>query len=171
MERARQFEVQLTERQRQVWRLIARGHTNGEIADKLDISLDGAKWHVSELLTKLNANTREDLVEAWEAAHRPGERLRRWLSALSPMPLAQTLGVAALVAAVAGAGAIYVAVAGELPGDDSRAAVAEAVPTPQTVLTEQSAHSRADDIANTLIQQHLMNICRRAEPLSRPILG
>ncbi len=156
MERTRHFEVQLTERQRQVWRLIARGHTNGEIAQKLDISLDGAKWHVSELLTKLNANTREDLVEAWEAERRPRERVRRWLSALSPMPLAQTVGAAAVVVAVAGAGALYVAAGGQLPGDDGRAAVAEAVPTPQTVLTEQSAHSRAEDIANKLIQQHLM---------------
>ncbi|MGE0601895.1 MAG: helix-turn-helix transcriptional regulator [Dehalococcoidia bacterium] len=153
MERARHYEIEITDRQRQVWRLVAKGHTNGEIAEKLNISLDGAKWHVSELLTRLDANTREDLVEAWDAARRPQERMRRWLSGLSPLPLAQTLGVVAAVAAVGGAGALYVATDG-LPGDDQYHAVAD-FPSPATQLTEAEAVTRAEDLANGLLEQYL----------------
>jgi DNA-binding CsgD family transcriptional regulator len=42
-----------TPRQRQVLDLLAARRTNGEIATALGISLDGAKWHVSEVMTKL----------------------------------------------------------------------------------------------------------------------
>ena len=32
---------------------MARGKTNGEIAKALGISLNGAKWHVSEVLARM----------------------------------------------------------------------------------------------------------------------
>ena len=44
-----------TPRQREVLTLLARGRTNREIAEELGISLDGAKWHVSEIITRLGA--------------------------------------------------------------------------------------------------------------------
>lgn len=42
-----------TPREREVLDRISRGLTNFEIAQDLGISLDGAKWHVSQILSKL----------------------------------------------------------------------------------------------------------------------
>ncbi len=50
----------LTPRQRQVLRLVAAGRTNPEIAGTLGISLAGAKWHVSEVLSRLGVTSREE---------------------------------------------------------------------------------------------------------------
>ena len=57
----------LTARQCEVLRLIAAGKTNAEIASSLGISLDGAKYHVREVVTKLGADSREDAVARWSA--------------------------------------------------------------------------------------------------------
>ena len=46
----------LTPRQREVIELIAAGRTNGEIGEALGISLDGAKAHVRDIMTKLDAS-------------------------------------------------------------------------------------------------------------------
>jgi DNA-binding NarL/FixJ family response regulator len=59
---------QLTERESEVLRLVAQGLSNGEIADRLYISLFTAKTHVSRILTKLDARDRAQLVMlAYEA--------------------------------------------------------------------------------------------------------
>lgn len=55
----------LTSRQREVLELIARGRTNSEIAAQLGITLDGAKWHVREILGKLDVTSREEAAQAW----------------------------------------------------------------------------------------------------------
>jgi uncharacterized protein YjbI with pentapeptide repeats/DNA-binding CsgD family transcriptional regulator len=52
-------------REREVLDLIARGRTNGEISELLDISFATAKWHVSELITKLGVSSREEVAEYW----------------------------------------------------------------------------------------------------------
>jgi DNA-binding NarL/FixJ family response regulator len=52
----------LTEREREVLRLIARGLTNREIAESLVISELTAKTHVSRILTKLNLLNRVHAV-------------------------------------------------------------------------------------------------------------
>ena len=52
----------LTVREREVLTLIARGLSNGEIADHLRISPATAKTHVAHLLTKLDARDRVQLV-------------------------------------------------------------------------------------------------------------
>lgn len=57
--------VAWTERQRQVLDLLVAGRTNGEIAEILGISLDGVKWHVSQILLKLDVGSREDAAEYW----------------------------------------------------------------------------------------------------------
>lgn len=51
-------------------RLIERGFSNSEIALELGITLDGAKFHVGEILAKLEVSSREEAVLAWKA--RPG---------------------------------------------------------------------------------------------------
>ncbi|MCL4368509.1 MAG: response regulator transcription factor, partial [Actinobacteria bacterium] len=52
----------LTEREREILRLVAAGHTNAEIADRLVISPLTAKTHVSHILTKLGCRGRAQLV-------------------------------------------------------------------------------------------------------------
>jgi DNA-binding NarL/FixJ family response regulator len=52
----------LTDREREVLRLVSAGMSNGEIADHLRISPATAKTHVAHLLTKLDARDRVQLV-------------------------------------------------------------------------------------------------------------
>jgi DNA-binding NarL/FixJ family response regulator len=43
----------LTPREQEVMTLLREGRTNREIAERLGISLNGARYHVSEILSKL----------------------------------------------------------------------------------------------------------------------
>jgi DNA-binding NarL/FixJ family response regulator len=52
----------LTEREREILRLVARGLTNAEIADRLVISPLTTKTHVSRILRKLECRDRAQLV-------------------------------------------------------------------------------------------------------------
>jgi DNA-binding NarL/FixJ family response regulator len=52
----------LTEREREVLRLVASGLSNAEIAQRLYISPATTKTHVAHLLTKLDARDRIQLV-------------------------------------------------------------------------------------------------------------
>jgi len=54
----------LTDRERDVLRLLARGHTNTEIAHDLYISLRTVEAHRASLRTRLSASSRSELVDA-----------------------------------------------------------------------------------------------------------
>jgi DNA-binding NarL/FixJ family response regulator len=54
--------AQLTERERQVLRLIAEGYSNEEIADLLSIAGSTAKTHVKHILAKIQARDRAQAV-------------------------------------------------------------------------------------------------------------
>ncbi|HEX5479950.1 MAG TPA: helix-turn-helix transcriptional regulator [Dehalococcoidia bacterium] len=64
----------LTPRQWEVLELVREGRSNGEIGRELGISTDGAKFHVSEILTKLGVSTRREAAE-WEGTPAGQERV------------------------------------------------------------------------------------------------
>ena len=55
----------LTPRQCEVLELVREGLTNPQIAERLGISPDGAKWHVKEILWKLDVPSREEAAR-WQ---------------------------------------------------------------------------------------------------------
>lgn len=69
--------VAWTDRKRQVLALMARGKTNAEIAETLGVSLAGAKWHVSEVLSILGVDSREEAAEYWRREHSLRRRISR----------------------------------------------------------------------------------------------
>ncbi len=94
----------LTPRQREVVDLMARGLTNGEIAARLGISLEGAKYHVTEILTRLEVSSREDAVRVWRGRSRwklSRDRLARAFVIFSPLKVGA--GAAVVFAGVVGA--------------------------------------------------------------------
>lgn len=114
-------------RQREVLDLLAKGCTNGQIAERLDITLDGAKWHVSELIAELNARSRDEVAEYWRHERNPMNRLAHALLplvAIKPM----ALGAAAVAGAAAIAvGAVVIASGG---GGNNALTTSDASPTP-----------------------------------------
>jgi Tol biopolymer transport system component/DNA-binding CsgD family transcriptional regulator len=86
----------LTPRQREVLELLRRGDTNEEIARSLGISLDGAKWHVSEIIGRLGVADRYEAAR-WrpEGERRPWWSLA-WFRDLSWPTAAKAASVAAL---------------------------------------------------------------------------
>ena len=61
-ERKRQAEDPLSEREREVLRLLALGHTNQEIASSLYVSVRTAETHRAHIMQKLRLQTRAELV-------------------------------------------------------------------------------------------------------------
>jgi DNA-binding CsgD family transcriptional regulator len=95
----------LTARQQEVLALLARRHTNGEIAEALGISLSAAKWHVSEIIGVLGVDTREEAADWWREQNGLPARLRRgglgvW-GLFAVRPVAMGLAAVAIIAALA----------------------------------------------------------------------
>lgn len=59
---AEQIGFDLTEREREVLALMVEGLNNNQIAEKLVVSVSTAKFHVSRVLSKLNASGRTEAV-------------------------------------------------------------------------------------------------------------
>ncbi len=67
----------LTEREKEVLLLMTQGLNNVEIADRLFVSRSTVKFHVSSVLSKLNANTRTEAVAIALQNHLVGTEPRR----------------------------------------------------------------------------------------------
>lgn len=61
----------VTPREREVWRLIAAGLSNHEIAEQLDLSDNTVKFHVQHLFLKLGVKNRTEAALRYEPARRP----------------------------------------------------------------------------------------------------
>lgn len=85
----------LTPREWEVLELVRRGMSNREIADRLGISLAGAKFHISEIISKLGVSSREEAA-AWRAEARGW----RGLVLFPPFPAWHPLRRAVVVSAV-----------------------------------------------------------------------
>lgn len=128
---------ELTDRQQEVLALLAKGRTNAEIGEALGISLDGAKWHVSEIISRLGVDSREQAADYWRERQRLPQRVGRRLTApawLTGMKLAGT--VAGAIAAIGVVAAVLLLVRG---GDDDAAIAPD----------ETSAASSSTSIATT----------------------
>lgn len=115
-----------TPRQREVLDLMARGKTNTQIGEELGISLDGAKWHVSEILSKLQADQREEAAEYWRRYNGLAPRFGRlFRGAGGTISTKWVAGAAAAgVFAVSAVFALYLA--GSFEDDHTDADVSEA---------------------------------------------
>lgn len=105
-ERASHFERQLTARQKRVLDLIVEGRTNGEIAAELGMTLDGAKWNVSEILTKLGLSGREEAADYWRWRHRRTRGFANLMRALLPVTAVKWAGGVAGLAVVGAMGVV-----------------------------------------------------------------
>ena len=100
--------TELTSREREVLDLLGLELTNEQIAERLGISLDGAKYHVSQILSKLGVSRREEAVRA--TSGRSGRLARLGV----PLGV-RIIGGILLVLALGGAGVLAARVA--LDGD------------------------------------------------------
>jgi len=113
--------------------LLAEGRTNREIGEALGMTLDGAKWHVGEIISKLGVGSREEAAEYWRRQQSLGRRVSRAMAAVS------LRWVTAGAAAFAAGGLAVLAVVALSGGDDAppaSVATAEATETPTEEPTE-----------------------------------
>ncbi len=97
----------LTPREWEVLSLLRQALTNGQIGERLGVSANAAKYHVSEILSKLGVNSR------WEAAAWRPQAKPWWAAGIAVLgwPLRRlSLPVAAKAAGVAVVGATLVGV-------------------------------------------------------------
>ena len=97
----------LTPREWEVLALLRQGLTNDQVADRLNITVHAARYHVSEILSKLGVSSRQEAA-AWE----PEKTKPFWTSALAfalwplrhiPFAVAAKASAAAVVVGAAGA--------------------------------------------------------------------
>ncbi len=138
----------LTPREQEVLALLREGLTNPQIAERLSITLDGAKYHVSEILSKLGVSSREEAAR-WDPSERPW-----WATAIAPLGWAwrsanvSWLGTGAAgitaVLVVAGVGMLVwglVRTNGDADANDDTSL--QVAPTAQAELTVQADPTRA----------------------------
>ncbi len=93
----------LTPREWEVLALVREGLSNEQIAERLGTTERTARYHVSEILSKLGVSTRQEAA-AWQ----PEARRPWWTLALAPLAFGRRIGHHWLASAVAGAAGIAV---------------------------------------------------------------
>jgi DNA-binding CsgD family transcriptional regulator len=111
----------LTPREWQVLRLVREGLTNEQIAGRLGISLSTAKYHVAEILAKLDVPGRQAAVERVDE-----QRRGAWGLTALPLPAPVRALAAGAVAAVLVTAAVVILMGGREGGVGGPAAVSEA---------------------------------------------
>ncbi len=96
----------LTPREWEVLALLREGLSNEQIAERLGVSLAGAKFHVSEILSKLGVSSREEAAR-WSPERRPW-----WALTFAPVALLWRKSSVSWVSGVAAAGAAIAVAAG-----------------------------------------------------------
>jgi DNA-binding CsgD family transcriptional regulator len=138
---------ELTPRQVEVLRLLEAGRTNPEIAAELGVSLDGAKYHVREIIGKLGVSSREEAVLAWRGqSQRTFLRRFGWL-ATSPAAL-RVAALAAILVVAAGATAAVITWAVNR-GDDAGPAAVDPSPSPSATGTASPSPSASPTASPT----------------------
>ncbi len=142
------YKFDLSPRQREVLELIERGRTNAEIAEELGITLDGAKYHVREILAKLGVDSREEAVAAWRGGQ--SRRRWRWIEGFA-IGSGFAKGAAIAVAAIAAGGVAAVALVlaldgGDDGGDGPPAHAGSETPTAAVTATATPSAIRTEDV-------------------------
>jgi len=154
-----------TPRQREVLDLIARGLTNAEIAERLDVTLAGAKWHVSEVLSKLGVDSREEAAAYWKAHKSPALRIRRAFSAMTMLATSWKVAVGATSLAAIAGGTVFVA---SIAGGAGPPALTDAVPTPRPTHTPPPTQPSFEPPKRTSLDYVIATL---SEPVERPIMA
>lgn len=115
-------DVKWTPRQKQVLDLLMKRYTNGQIGQELGISLDGAKWHVSEIISILGVDSREEAADYWREYNGLPARLRRVAAGLFTGTAALRWAAAAGVLGLAVVTGIVFATLQSLGGEETPAA-------------------------------------------------
>jgi hypothetical protein len=139
--------------------LLAEGKTNPQIAETLGLSLAGAKWHVSEVLSRLGVASREEAADYWRKHNRLTSGLWRAVRGL--------LGGGLFKLAVAGAGVAVVGGAGIFGLSSWRGSDKDTAGPGAPLFSETEARGRALYIAGEFLKQ--TDIPQRVEVNGRPI--
>lgn len=148
----------LTPRQREVLALAARGMTNPEIGERLGISKDGAKWHIGEVLARLDVDTREEAVDLWKRYNGLPYRLHRLARAVVPP------GAMRWVVASAGAVAVVSVTVAAIKLSNGGPSESPAAASPVASNTVPAVTGTADTgVAFSSLPPLLQNITRAVE--------
>jgi Response regulator containing a CheY-like receiver domain and an HTH DNA-binding domain len=115
-QRKRGDAVDLTAREQEVFTLIRTGLTNPQIAERLEISLETVKHHVSAILSKFGVATREEAAACTPEKRRGKWGLSRWVFA--------AMGAGMVTSAVVGSAFLAWGVS-KAGTEDSEATIAE----------------------------------------------
>ncbi len=146
-----------TARQKQVLELIERGRSNTEIAEELGLSLAGAKWHVSEILSKLQADQREEAAEYWRRYNGLAPRFERIFRGIATggSALKWAGGSAAVLAAGAAAVAIVAIAINQSSDEPAASSQPTAVPTADAGVQTGATPTVSGDTVNGVPVQKL----------------
>jgi uncharacterized protein YjbI with pentapeptide repeats/DNA-binding CsgD family transcriptional regulator len=131
----------LTEREREVARLMAKGQTNPQIAEDLGITLNTAKWHVSQVIAKLGVATREEAVAAWKVDQSATARFHRAIAVAATVGGLKIAGATGGVALVVGAGIAGISTIATSGNNLENGVIVAAVETPTPAPTPTATPS------------------------------